>query len=256
MSSAWLRPVFVATAVALLGLAPSLATPATAQDHGNPGVYGRGGAYLWWANIDGENHLPGGLELAVGDSTKLYASFAGDLQFGKGPIRGVATFATTSLSNQTELHGSSIPDGTLVNYDFSQTMAELFAWWQVGTFVESYAFQLYGGLRYTRQNQKLLDGPVPGSFSQTWVEPVAGAQYFVEMGGIFWSTVTGDIGGVLFGSEFAWRIGMEVGVNVYGPLSLMLAYRYLQTEYENRDTGYRWDLGETQGWYMGIVIKG
>ena len=244
---------------ALLGLAPGAATRAAAQDHGNPGTFYRGSAYLWWANIDGENQL-GDLELTVGDSTKLFASFAGDFAFGKGRLRGVATFSTTSLSNQTELTGTGIPDSTLVNYDFSQTMAELFAWWQVGRFNTSQAFQLFGGLRYTHQKQTLLDGPVPGSFTATWVEPVGGAQYFVEMGGFLWATITGDIGGVLFGSRFAYGVGGELGAHVYGPVHLALSYRFLQTNYNNDgdedDSSYRWDEGTTQGWYMGIVIKG
>jgi hypothetical protein len=251
------RVGIVLASAALLGLAPGLATPAAAQDHGNPGTFWRGSAYLWWANIDGENQL-GDAELTVGDSTKLYASFAGDFSYGKGRFRGVATFSTTSLSNQTELSGPGIPNGTLVNYDFSQTMAELFAWFQVGRFNTYQAFQLFGGLRYTRQRQKLLDGPMAGSFTETWVEPVGGAQYFVDMGGIFWATVTGNIGGIVFGSRFAYGVGAELGANLYGPLSLALSYRFLQTNYDNDDdgTGYRWDEGTTQGWYLGIVIKG
>ena len=170
----------------------------------------------------------------------------------------MGTFSTTSLSNVTELEGETVPDGTMVAYDFSQTMAELFGWWQVGTFETHYAFQLYGGLRLTNQSQTILTGPVTvvGKYDQTWVEPVAGAQYWVDMGGIFWATITGDIGGVLFGSEFAWRIGAEFGAHVYGPIHLSMAYRYLQTEYENKNTGYRWDIGETQGWYFGLTIKG
>ena len=249
------RFAFVLAFAVLFGLAPGFVGQAAAQDHGNPDMFWRAGAYLWWANIDGENHI-GDAELTVGDSTKLYASFAGDVQVGKGAFRGVLTFSTTSLSNTTEIEGPGIPDGTLAAYDFSQTMAELFAWWQIGTFSTDHAFQLFGGLRYTHQSQKILTSSVVGNYGETWVEPVAGAQYFVEMGSVFWATVTGNMGGVLFGSEFSWGVGAEFGAHVYGPLHLGLAYRYFQTEYENSDTGYRWDVGETQGWYMGVIIKG
>jgi hypothetical protein len=251
----WLKRGGVAVVFAVLLLAtPALVPSLDAQDYGQPGWFWRVTPYLWFANIDGINQL-GDVEVTVGD-TELYASFAGNLQVGKGRFRGVANFNTTSLSGLGELEGESVPDGTEVNYDFSLTTAELFAEWQVGTFVTSHAFQLFGGLRYVRHRQTLEDGPEPGTTTQTWVEPVAGAQYYAGMGSIFWATVRGDIGGIVFGSEFAWRVGAQLGAQVARPVHLILGYDYLQTEYANSDSGYAWDEGVTQGWLLGIMIKG
>ena len=244
----------VLAAAGLLSIGPCLAPDAVAQDHGNPDSFWRASAYLWWANIDGYNYL-GDTEVTVGDTTSLHASFAGDLQFGKGRFRGIARFSTTSLKNQGTVAGPGIPDGSQVNYDFSWTTAELLAAWQVGRFETEQAFKLYGGLRYVHQGQKLLDGPQPGETTETWFEPVFGAMYFVEMGGPFWVEVDGNMGGVLFGSEFAWGVGVELGVNVTGPVHLTLSYDYLQTEYGTTDSDYRWDEGVSQGWFFGLVIK-
>jgi hypothetical protein len=238
------------TAAALLSTAPQ----AQAQDHGNPDTFWRASAYLWWANIDGYNYL-GDAEVTVGDTTSLHASFAGDLRVGKGRFRGIAKFSTTSLKNAGPLEGPGIPDGTQVNYDFNWTMAELQAAWQVGRFETDHAFLLHAGLRYVAQNQNLLDGPQPGETSESWVEPVVGAEYWTEMGGPFWVSIDGDVGGVLFGSEFTWRAGAELGVNVAGPVHLTLAYDYLQTEYGTTESEYRWDEGVSQGWWFGLVIK-
>lgn len=227
---------------------------ARAQDHGSPDKFWRASAYLWFANIDGINHL-GDATVVVGDTSSLHASFAGELQAGKGRFRGIGRFSTSSLANRGPLEGPDVPDGTDVAYDFTWTMAELLGAWQVGTFESSQAFKLFAGLRYVHQGQTLLDGPSPGSVTENWVEPVAGAEYFVEMGGPFWAAVDGDIGGVLFGSEFAWRAGVELGVAVAGPLHLSLAYDYLQTEYGEKDGAYRWDEGVSQGWFFGVSVK-
>jgi hypothetical protein len=248
-------PIGIALAAAgLLTLTLGLAPEARAQDAGNQGSFWRASAYLWWANIDGINYVDD-VAITVGDTTSLHASFAGDVQVGKGRFRGIGRFSTTTLKNQGTIEGVGVPDGAQVNYDFSWTTAELLAAWQVGRFESAHAFKLYGGLRYVHQGQKLLDGPQPGEVTQDWVEPVFGAEYFVEMGGPFWAAVDGDMGGVLFGSEIAWRVGAELGINVAGPVHLTLAYDYLQTQYGTTDSDYRWDEGVSQGWFFGLVIK-
>lgn len=244
------RITWVGTILGLIALAPE----ATAQDHGNPDVFWRATVYLWFANIDGVNHV-GDAAVAVGDTSSLHASFAGEVQAGSGRFRGIGRFATTSLGNRGPLEGPGTPDGTEVSYDFTWTTAEVLAAWQVGRFEASHAFKLFAGLRYSHQSQNLLDGPAPGSFSETWVEPVAGAEYFVEMGGPFWAAVDGDLGGVLFGSEFAMHVGLELGIRLAGPVHLSLAYDYLQTEYGEKGSNYRWDEGVGQGWLFGLTVK-
>lgn len=241
-------------AMGCLVAAAAFAPEARAQDAGNPDSFWRVSAYLWWANIDGINYVDD-LAVTVGDTTRLHASFAGDVHVGKGRFRGIARFSTTTLKNQGTAEGPGVPDGTQVNYDFTWTTAELFAAWQVGRFETDHAFKLYGGLRYVHQGQTLLDGPEPADVTENWLEPVFGAEYFTEMGGPFWVAVNGNIGGVLFGSEFAWQVGAELGINVTGPLHLTLAYDYLQTEYGTPESQYRWDEGVAQGWFFGLVIK-
>ena len=98
------RIALVLAAAGLLTLAPGIAPEARAQDAGNPDSFWRASAYLWWANIDGINHL-NDVAVTVGDTTSLHASFAGDLQVGKGRFRGIARFSTTSLKNQGAVEG-------------------------------------------------------------------------------------------------------------------------------------------------------
>ena len=134
-------------------------------------------------------------------------------------------------------------------------MAELLAAWQVGRFESRHAFKLFGGLRYVHQKQALLDGPQPGETTKSYVEPVGGAEYFVEMGGPFWAAVDGDIGGFGIGSKLTWRVGAELGIHVAGPVHLTLQYDYLQTEIGSKDSEYRLDEGVSQGWFFGLMVK-
>lgn len=248
------RDALVRAALGSCFVSLAFAPGARAQDAGNPDAFWRASAYLWYANIDGTNYLDD-LVVTVGDSTALRASFAGELQAGKGRFRGVARFSTTSLDHRGPIEGPGVPDGAEVGYDFTWTTGELLASWQVGRFESSHALKLSVGLRYVHQGQALLDGSYEGSHSQDWVEPVAGAEYFVEMGGPFWVVVDGDMGGALFGSEFAYRAGIELGVKVAGPVHLSLAYDYLQTEYGKKGAAYRWDEGVSQGWFFGLTVK-
>ncbi|MCL7960561.1 MAG: hypothetical protein M8861_10235 [marine benthic group bacterium] len=230
----------------------ALASGATAQDHGNPDSFWRASAYLWFANIDGTNYL-GDSTVVVGDTSALRTSFAGLVEAGKGRFRGVGKFSTTSLSASGPLDGPGVPDGTEVDYDFTWTMATLLGTWQVGTFESSQALKLSAGLRYVHQSQDLAGSA--GAVTQDWVEPVAGAEYWVEMGGPFWVSVDGDLGGFLFGSQFTMRVGAELGIHVTGPVHLSLAFDYLQTEYGEKGAAYRWDEGVSQGWYFGLTVK-
>jgi hypothetical protein len=64
------------------------------------------------------------------------------------------------------------------------------------------------------------------------------------------------MGGFGMGSTIAWVLRGTLGVRVFGPVDLTLATRFYQTEYSNADTGYVWDEGMTQGWHLGVRIKG
>jgi hypothetical protein len=200
------------------------------------------------------NYL-GDSTVVVGDSSSLYASFAAQVEAGKGRFRGIGKFATTNLSHTGPLEGPGVPDGTQVAYDFTWTTMTLLAAWQAGTFETGQAFVLSAGLRYVHQGQNLTSVGGFEPVTQDWVEPVAGAEYFAEMGGPFWVSVNGDLGGVLFGSQFTMRVGGELGVHVAGPVHLSLAYDYLQTEYGEKGASYRWDEGVSQGWFFGLTVK-
>lgn len=250
------RSGLVCTAVLVIGasLTPGFVSPVAAQDRGNPEWHWVAHPTLWFANVDAVIGLnDNGIE--IGDTT-LVASFSGEAEVGKGRWRAIGAFYSTSLDGPTEVEGPTIPDGTVADYDFKFTNAELFASVEFGSFETTQALELMGGIRYV--DHKLDVAGAPGTLvaRENWVEPVVGARYYAEMGRIFWATIDGNIGGFGIGSRVAWVIRGTLAVRVFGPVDLTLATRFNQTEYANSDTGYLWDEGMSQGWHLGVRIKG
>ena len=140
-----------------------LAGDTSAQDRGNPNFFINVMPNVSFTGIDGFQTL-NGAKLFIGD-VELETSFAGWAEVGKGRWRGIAYVRTSSLAGTGELEGGTVPPGTMVDYDFSQTMVEIVGSAQIGTFRSSDAFSVYAGLRLVDQEQKILDGPDPGTFS-------------------------------------------------------------------------------------------
>lgn len=209
---------------------------------------------LWMANIDGVISVSD-VTMAVG-ADDLEPAFDLGLEAGKGRWRGIATFRSSSLAGPSTLESRGPLDETPVMYDFDVSIGELFAAVEFGSFDTDHALELMGGMRYVKH---ALDVDVDIGTSVTresWVEPVAGARYYANMGKLFWTAVDGSIGGFGIGSNIAWHLGATLAVRITRRIDFTLATRYLQTEYDNPDTGYRWDEGVTQGWHLGLRWKG
>ena len=135
----------------------------------------------------------------------------------------------------------------------------MFAVVQVGPFKEHYAFELYGGARYMRHQQKLSNGnDVLTDITESWIDPALGFRFFTELGGRFWAAFHSDIGGFGVGSNFTWTLGGELGFRLVKFADLTLRYDYQEVEFDNekKDAGrYLWENGVQQGWYFGLMFK-
>ncbi|MDX1393581.1 MAG: hypothetical protein R3195_04290 [Gemmatimonadota bacterium] len=241
---------------AVLAAAILLGAPAdaAAQDRGNPDWHYVVHPTLWFSNVDGEVTLDEA-ELVVGDST-LQAAFYGSVEVGKGRWRGIGTFRTTGISGTTEVELDGPLGDVMADYDFDLTVAELFAAVEFGSFETNHAFEFLGGLRYVRH---ALDVGVDIGTQVTredWIEPVAGARYYAEMGRLFWATIDGNIGGFGIGSDISWVVAGTLGVRITRHIDATLAMRYYQTEFHDDATGYRIQEGVSQGWHIGLRWKG
>lgn len=254
-------------AALLLSLLFLNAMPAQAQDRGNPNWYVRVTPYLWLSNIGGAKTLGAEPGINIMDNyqvhvedTMLATNWAGRFEVGKGRVRALINFSRASDGNPTEI--TSISDSTHHvegKYDLTWTTAEMFAVVQVGPFKEHYAFELYGGGRYMRHQQKLSDGStVLTDITESWIDPVLGFRFFTELGGRFWAAFHSDIGGFGVGSNFSWTLGGEAGFRLIKFADLTLRYDYHEVEFDNEkvdDGRYLWENGVQQGWYFGLMFK-
>jgi hypothetical protein len=245
----------------------SLATGSVAaQDRGNPDWHFVVAPYLWFSNLNGaqtlglphDHQVAGPAIVPVGD-TLLEPSWMVRAEAGKGRWRGWLNVSGAKVADAVVFHLESDPSVTTSgNYDLSWYTGELYAAVQVGPFTTTNAIELYAGARYMRHKQILTSGSDADSITETWIEPVIGSRFFVELGRRFWATFNGDIGGFGVGSDFTWTMAGELGFRVFKPLDISLRYNYQEIDYDNRKEGadaYRWSNGVQQGWFLGAILK-
>jgi hypothetical protein len=113
------------------------------------------------------------------------------------------------------------------------------------------------GARIWRLNNSLdlLQGSA-SSFSvgqtQSWVDPVLGARFRLNlMKGLF-ADLKGDAGGFGVGSQVTWQIYTGLGKEFKQKYSLLLGYRYLDVDYKNG--GFLYDT-HMNGLLTGFAIR-
>jgi hypothetical protein len=254
----------------MLGLAGLLlaifSQSGAAQDRGNPDWHFTLAPYLWFSNLNGaqtlglphDHQIAGPAVVPVGD-TLLEPGWLVRAEVGKGRWRGWLNLSGANVADAAELALESDHSVTTSGtYDLSWYTGELYAAVQVGPFTTTNAIELYAGARYMRHRQILTAGSETDSITETWIEPVIGSRFFVELGRRFWATFNGDIGGFGVGSDFTWTMAGELGFRVFKPLDISLRYNYQEIDYDNRKEGadaYRWSNGVQQGWFLGAIIK-
>jgi hypothetical protein len=257
----------ILSTLGLAGFLVATASQATAaQDRGNPDWHFTLAPYVWFSNLTGaqtlnlphDHQVAGPAVVPVGD-TLLETGWLVRAEVGKGRWRGWLNVSGATVADDAELHLESDPSVTTSGtYDLSWYTGELYAAVQVGAFTTTNAIELYAGGRYMRHKQILTSGSETDTITETWFDPVIGSRFFVEMGGRFWATFNGDIGGFGVGSDFTWSLGGELGFRIFKPLDISMRYNYQEIDYDNRRTGadaYRWSNGVQQGWFLGAIIK-
>lgn len=256
-------PVFV-----LGTLLAGVTIPAAGQgDRGNDGWYVRATPYLWFSNLSGVETLAigeadaviGGFVVPVGD-TVLATDWGARLELGKGRVRVLINVMRASVANATEIHPEGDPATLLAaTFAFDWLSTDVFAAVQIGPFTENRAVEIYGGTRYVRLHHELTaPGTITSDVVESWIDPVIGGRLYSEVGGRFWATFNGDLGGFGVGSQFMLTVGGELGFRMAKPLDLMMRYSYQELDYDNGGTGasaFTWQNGAIQGWFFGAVFK-
>jgi hypothetical protein len=122
--------------------------------------------------------------------------------------------------------------------------------------------ETYLGLRYTYLNIELdfSNVPIPDVESdQDWVEPLLGCRTLWDLSERWTLTLAGAIGGIAFGSDFAWDafglVGYRFGLFGNNDVRIIGGYRALYQNYDDcdRNDKFEWDV-TLYGPLLGLVI--
>jgi hypothetical protein len=118
----------------------------------------------------------------------------------------------------------------------------------------------YFGARYTYLDIRLdIKGADNVDGDKQWVEPLAGVRTFWDLSERWTINLTGDIGGVAFGSDFAWNafglIGYRFSLFGEDNARAFAGYRALSQDYTDGsgDDKFEWDV-TLYGPVLGLAI--
>jgi hypothetical protein len=150
------------------------------------------------------------------------------------------------------------PPGTEADYEFVIVMGELWATYRVNRLSDTWAVEILGGIRYTRQdmdiNVTIGDPGFGGGFDENWVDPIVGARYATLFArDKFFFNARGDIGGFGVGADITWNVQGGFGWRASRLIDLILQYKYLDVDYKKGESGTT-DFFAFEGSQQGILL--
>jgi len=251
-------------ALVLLGGAP----PAAAQSTDAPATGDRWlvriAPYLWATSLDGNATVAGiksDVDVSFSDILKdlsLAGMLLADVQKGRFGMAVNGVFARLSPDN--EVNG--------VRIKATSDMVQLGAGpyyrvvdWTYGTTASGKPLRLTvepeAGFRFTylRAELDVRNGGPSVDESESWVEPLIGSRFGIDLSDHWNLTAEGNVGGFGVGSDFAWNAQAFVGyrTSLFGvPTTLAAGYRALHQDYDHND--FKWDV-TMHGPALGAVLR-
>ena len=219
--------------------------------------------YLWMIELDG-NATVGGVKTDVDvpfkDSIK-------DLSFGgmllgtvrKGRFGFSLNGVFTRVSPDDEVGGVKIDTTS----DLAQLAASPFYRVVDWTYSESadgtprrFFLEPYAGARLNYLRVELeIRGGRQFDENQTWVDPIVGTRFGLDLADNWLLAGAGDVGGVVTGSDFAWNVQAYLGyqTELFGRETVLsVGYRALHTDYDHDN--FKWDVTQ-HGPILGTSIR-
>ena len=232
--------------------------------------------YLWAISMDGNVTVKGleaDLDLSFSDIwDELNFAFMMEYEARKGNwgFWGNTIYANLGKSNISGPRGLTNIDPTV-----KSLWQGLGGFYRLGTWdladapgkkTPSVTVDTYFGARYTWLELKLdFDGIFQNrvnnvSQDKSWVEPLVGARTIWNLSERWTATLAGDVGGVAFGSDFAWDafglIGYRFGLFGEKNAQAFAGYRALSQDYtdgSDRDK-FQWDV-TLYGPVLGLAVR-
>jgi opacity protein-like surface antigen len=198
--------------------------------------------YLWYIQLDGTQTLDGvnaPLDIEFGDG-----DFAYGLQFGaqKGRWGVLAEVlyldATGTAPNAMGMATTSEVEQLLLEFDVAYQISR------------DVPIEILGGLRYNRFDNSLAVMGGPSATGRAgFFDPILGARIVADFADRWSFLGRLDFGGFRAGSEFSWNTQLGIRYRTSDLLSLDLAYRILDIDYESSDFAYD---ARTSGLVLGV----
>lgn len=228
---------------AMLALAVS---PVTAQDEGwrfklTP--------YAWAMGLDGDIGAAGltaPVDIKFLDAIEdldLAGMFA--VEAAKGPWSVLVDGSYLELSDDP-----ATPVGP-VNVEVEQWILQGAVLYRAGQSQQTTVDVGVGG-RWMEMDTDLTGMAIKEDATESWGDPLFVARIRQQFGANCFGMVAGDVGGFGAASEFTWQVTAGAGYNFTEQVSLLLAYRYLDHDYD-RD-GFVYDVA-TSGVAFGLQFN-
>ncbi len=219
--------------------------------------------YLWMISLDG-NTTVGGLKA---DVDVPFKDALKDLSFGGMVLatarKGRFGFAMNGVFTRVS------PDNSVGPFDIDTTsdLAQLFAGpfyrvvdWQYGATASGqplrFALEPYVGARLNYLRVELeVRGGRQFEENETWVDPVVGTRFGVDLTERWLLAGAADVGGVVAGSDYSWNVQgyLAYRTQLFGrDTVLSLGYRALHTKYDHGN--FEWDVTQ-HGPILGTSIQ-
>ena len=262
----WLQPakVFVLSVLVAFVLAV-LASPVAAEEKPAESAWQfQVAPYLWAISMDGKVTVKG-LEADVDlsfsdiwDELNFALMLAYEARKGNWGLWGNTIYANLGDDNISGPRGLTDIDPTVKVF-----WQGLGGYYRLGTWdladapakkTPSVTVDTYFGARYTYLDLKLdfkgrfRDRVNDVSENKSWVEPLLGARTIWDLSERWTVTAMGDIGGVAFGSDFAWNAFGLIGYrfNLFGEKNarVLAGYRALSQDYTDGSgrNKFKWDV--------------
>ena len=107
------------------------------------------------------------------------------------------------------------------------------------------------GIRYVDLDTDVTLTPGgSGSVGDSWVDPIVGARYTTALSDKWKFAARGDVGGLIFGSDFSWSLSGVFRYRMSPQWDFGLGYRYLDMDRDGDDFGFD---GNMSGPLIGVA---
>ena len=196
--------------------------------------------YVWAASARGETDVigpaePVGLDLSFGDvldAFKFAFMGAAEVRHERFVMLGDLTFIHLDANKGIQIREQDFADAEL---DSRTSEVTLVGGYRVVDKGPVMVDLMAGGRLNWFKTTLQLEGPnrsAEGTVKETWLDPLIAARVIAPLGGKWGSTIYGDVGGVIAGSDITWQIFGTVNYRISHKMQLGAGWRAFKVHFD------------------------